>query len=152
MLSNSSLPIPNSCHRQSFSPCGGPFLASRITIGCDADVKGETEYAVSERDRSDLAWFKWRPGSMRLKFVQQVPDTVQGIADDQHEREPGSHQTHQDERQDRGCFQRPGMRRAEVSSKCQIEHGYQNQEHGIKNLLRFGRENLTRNEDGARSR
>src|SRR6185312_2967503 len=117
MLSNSSLPIPNSCHRQSFSPCGGPFLASRITIGCDADVKGETEYAVSERDRSDLAWFKWRPGSMRLKFVQQVPDTVQGIADDQHEREPGSHQTHQDERQPR-LF--PEARHAPRRSKQQM--------------------------------
>ncbi len=71
----SQLRWPSSLPRR--LPRGNPLGASRIEIRRHAEVEGCTKNSVGERDRGELARLERRVGSMRLKFVHQVPQTVQ---------------------------------------------------------------------------
>src|SRR5258708_15043152 len=67
------------------SPCrlprGNPLGASRIEIRGHAEVEGCAKNSVGERNRGELSRLERDVGSMRLKFVQEVPQTVQRISD-----------------------------------------------------------------------
>jgi hypothetical protein len=56
-------------------PRGNPLGASRIEVRCDAEVEGCTKNSVGEWDRGELARLERGVGSMRLKLMQQVPES-----------------------------------------------------------------------------
>ena len=68
-------------------PRGNPLGESRIEMRRRAEVESCTKNSVGEWDRGELARLERGVGSMRLKFMQQIPQTVQGIPECQSERQ-----------------------------------------------------------------
>ncbi len=52
---------------------GNSTDTSPVEIGRNVKIEGRTKDSVGERDRGQLARLERGVGSMRLKFVQQVP-------------------------------------------------------------------------------
>src|SRR5215469_9893220 len=132
-------------------PRGIPFGASRIEITRHAEVEGCAKDSVGKRDRGQLARPKRGVGSVRLKFVQQVPHAVQGVSDNQGEGQTRAQQGYRDKRHDGSGFHLPRLPcRSEVGRESQVERGNHDKEHRVEDLLRLGPKDFPGNEDSTR--
>src|SRR5947207_2056735 len=105
---------------QSRFPFGTPGVALLIEVCRHGEVENGTKDSIGEWDRGQLAGCEGG-GSVRMKFMQQVPGAVQGISGNEGEGQTHADQGYRDKDYDRRCFDPPGRRNAEVGRESQVE-------------------------------
>ena len=66
---------------------------------------------------------------MSLKFVEHVPEAMQGIADDERKGQAHARKTNCGKRQDHSRLHTPRRRRSEVGRERQVEPGDHDEKH-----------------------
>src|SRR5215831_1350149 len=108
-----------------------PLGAPLIEIRCHAEVEGRTKDSVGEGNCRQLTWLKRGADSMGLKFVQEVPQPMQRISDNQEERETHAQQAYHSEHSDDGRLHPPRLHRSVVGRKSQVKRSNHDEEHRV---------------------
>src|SRR5262245_60776784 len=105
-----------------------PIASPSVKIPSHAPIEGRAKSAVRQRDFSHCVSAERADSTKSVNLVNDVPNAMQTVANDKHNREPETKDTEHSKQNDRSHFKSPRFLVPEVRSECQIKCRDCNQE------------------------
>src|SRR6476659_4411710 len=126
-----------------------PVAPPSVKITCHAPVESCAKSTVRQRALSQFVSAEWADSAESLNLMKHIPNTVQEVANDEHNRQPKTESAKQGEHNDRSGFKSPGSLISEIGGERQIKCRDCDEKQSKKDLLCFCREQFLRNENGS---
>src|SRR5882757_3825552 len=118
-------------------PSSIPLAPPSVKIAGHAPVESCAKSAVRQWQLSQFVSAEWTDSAISINLMNDVPNAVQTVADDQHNRQPDTENTEHGEHKHRSGFKSPRSLVSEIGGERQIKSRDCNEKQSKKDLLCF---------------